>query len=265
MVAAGTRLAALEMIQSGTTTFTDMYYFEEEIAKAAKAAGLRGVLGETIIKFPAPDAKTPADGLARAESFIKTFVGDPLITPAIAPHSAYTLDKSVLLACRDLALKYKVPLITHLAETEDEVRIIREQSGLTPTAYLESIGFWAPRTVAAHGVWVTDEDVAILANAGVGVAHNPESNMKLAVARRRSRNIWRRRSRSGSARMARRAITISTCSKRCGRRRFCTSWSRTIRGWFPPRSHSRWRRWAAPECWDSIARSGRSRPASAPI
>ena len=180
MVAAGTRLAALEMIQSGTTTFTDMYYFEEEIAKAAKAAGLRGVLGETIIKFPAPDAKTPADGLARAESFIKTFVGDPLITPAVAPHSAYTLDSSVLLACRDLALKYKVPLITHLAETQDEVRIIREQSGLTPTAYLESIGFWAPRTVAAHGVWVTDEDVAILVKRGVGVAHNPESNMKLA-------------------------------------------------------------------------------------
>ncbi len=180
MVAAGTRLAALEMIQSGTTTFTDMYYFEEEIAKAARAAGLRGVLGETIIKFPVPDAKTPADGLARAEAFIKTFLGDPLITPAVAPHSAYTLDTSVLLACRDLALKYKVPLITHLAETEDEVRIIRDQSGLTPTAYLESIGFWAPRTVAAHGVWVTDEDVAILAKRGVGVAHNPESNMKLA-------------------------------------------------------------------------------------
>jgi len=180
MVAAGTRLAALEMIQSGTTTFTDMYYFEEEIAEAARAAGLRGVLGETIIKFPVPDAKTPADGLARAEAFIKTFLGDPLITPAVAPHSAYTLDTSVLLACRDLALKYKVPLITHLAETEDEVRIIRDQSGLTPTAYLESIGFWAPRTVAAHGVWVTDEDVAILAKRGVGVAHNPESNMKLA-------------------------------------------------------------------------------------
>ena len=180
MVAAGTRLAALEMIQSGTTTFTDMYYFEEEIAKAARAAGLRGVLGETIIKFPVPDAKTPADGLVRAEAFIKTFLGDPLITPAVAPHSAYTLDTSVLLACRDLALKYKVPLITHLAETEDEVRIIRDQSGLTPTAYLESIGFWAPRTVAAHGVWVTDEDVVILAKRGVGVAHNPESNMKLA-------------------------------------------------------------------------------------
>jgi 5-methylthioadenosine/S-adenosylhomocysteine deaminase len=180
MVTIGTRLAALEMIQSGTTTFTDMYYFEEEIAKAAKAAGLRAVVGETIIKFPVADAKTPAEGLARTEAFIRAFRDDPLITPAVAPHSAYTLDKTVLLACRDLALKYDVPLITHLAETEDEVRIIREQSGLTPTGYLESIAFWAPRTIAAHGVWVDDEDVAILAKRRVGVAHNPESNMKLA-------------------------------------------------------------------------------------
>jgi 5-methylthioadenosine/S-adenosylhomocysteine deaminase len=180
MVGIGTRLAALEMIQSGTTTFTDMYYFEEEIAKAARAAGLRAVLGETIIKFPVADAKTPAEGLARTETFIRSFLHDPLITPAVAPHSAYTLDTSVLLACRDLAVKYKVPLITHLAETEDEVRIIRERSGLTPTGYLESIGFWAPRTIAAHGVWVNDDDVAILRSRGIGIAHNPESNMKLA-------------------------------------------------------------------------------------
>ena len=180
MVTIGTRLAALEMIQSGTTTFTDMYYFEEEIAKTTKAAGLRAVLGETIVKFRSPDAKTPADGLARAETFIKAFQNDPLIIPAVAPHSAYTLDKTALLACRDLTLKYQAPLITHLAETDDEVRIIREQSGLTPTGYLESIGFWSPRTIAAHGVWVNDDDVAILAKRGIGVAHNPESNMKLA-------------------------------------------------------------------------------------
>jgi 5-methylthioadenosine/S-adenosylhomocysteine deaminase len=180
MVGVGTRLAALEMIQSGTTTFTDMYYFEEEIAKVAKAAGLRAVLGETIIKFPVAAARTPADGLVRAEAFIRSFLNDPLITPAVAPHSAYTLDNTMLLACRDLALKYHVPLITHLAETSDEVRIIREQSGLTPTGYLESIGFWSPRTIVAHAVWVTDDDIAILRRRGIGIAHNPESNMKLA-------------------------------------------------------------------------------------
>jgi 5-methylthioadenosine/S-adenosylhomocysteine deaminase len=180
MVRIGTRLAALEMIQSGTTTFTDMYYFEEEIAKATKAAGLRAVLGQTIIRFPVADAKTPEEELARTERFIKTFKGDPLITPAVAPHSAYTLEKQTLLACRDLARQHDVPLLIHLAETEDEVRIVKEQAGLTPTGYLESIGFWGPRTLAAHGVWVIDEDIAILKRRGVGVSHNPESNMKLA-------------------------------------------------------------------------------------
>jgi 5-methylthioadenosine/S-adenosylhomocysteine deaminase len=180
MVRVGTRLAAAEMIQSGTTTFTDMYYFEEEIARAARETGLRGVLGQTIIKFPVADARTPAEALAHAEAFIQQFRHDSLITPAVAPHSAYTLDRETLLACRDLAAKYGVPVLIHLAETEDEVRIIRESSRLTPTGYLESIGFWGPRVVAAHGVWVNDDDIAILKRRNVGVSHNPESNMKLA-------------------------------------------------------------------------------------
>ena len=180
MVRIGTRLAALEMIQSGTTTFTDMYYFEDEIARAAREAGLRGVLGETIIKFPVADAKTPEESLARAEAFIKAFRHDPLVTPAVAPHSTYTLDRETLVACHDLAARYGVPLLIDLAETKDEVRAIRDQTHLTPTGYLESIGFWAPRTVAAHGVWVTDADIAILARRHVSVSHNPESNMKLA-------------------------------------------------------------------------------------
>ena len=181
MVRVGTKLAALEMIQSGTTTFTDMYYFEEEIARTARDVGLRGVLGETVISFPVADAKTPADALKRAEAYIAEFRHDPLITPAVAPHSAYTLDRDTLLACRDLALKYDVPLLIHLAETRDEVRTIAESSNhLTPTGYLESIGFWTPRVVAAHGVWVSDDDIAILKRRNVGVSHNPESNMKLA-------------------------------------------------------------------------------------
>ena len=179
-VRAGTRLAALEMIRSGTTTYTDMYYFEEEIARETRAAGLRGVLGETIIGFPSPDAKTVADGLARTERFITEFKGDPLITPAVAPHSMYLLDREALLACRDLAVKHRVPLIIHLAETRDEVKTSREKHQATPTVYLESLGFWAPVTVAAHGVWVDDDDLDILAKRRVGVSHNPESNMKLA-------------------------------------------------------------------------------------
>jgi 5-methylthioadenosine/S-adenosylhomocysteine deaminase len=180
MVRIGTRLAALEMIESGTTTYTDMYYFEEEIAKATRAAGLRGVLGNTIIQFPAPDAKTPKDGLTRTEAFIKAFKADPLITPAVAPHALYTNDKSTLTACVELARQYGVPVIIHLAETEDELKDAQTRYGATPTAYLDSIGFWRPTTIAAHGVWVNDEDIAILKRRGVGVSHNPESNMKLA-------------------------------------------------------------------------------------
>ena len=179
-VRVGTRLAALEMIESGTTTYADMYYFEEEIAKATRDAGLRGVLGQTIIQFPVADAKTPAEGLARAERFIQAFRHDSLITPAVAPHAMYTNDRATLVACAELGRKYQVPVIIHLAETEDEVKVAREQHQTTPTQYLESIGFWGPRTLAAHGVWVNDEDIAVLKRRGVGVSHNPESNMKLA-------------------------------------------------------------------------------------
>jgi 5-methylthioadenosine/S-adenosylhomocysteine deaminase len=179
-VRAGTRLAALEMIQSGTTTYADMYYFEEEIAKVTKDAGLRGVLGQTIIQFPVPDAKTPMDGIARAEAFIRQWTGDELIVPAIAPHAMYTLDTATLKAIRAVADREHAPVITHLAETREEVSIARQKHKATPAAYLESIGFWGPRTLAAHAVWLTPADIRLLARRKVGVSHNPESNMKLA-------------------------------------------------------------------------------------
>ena len=180
MVRIGTRLAVLEMIESGTTTYTDMYYFEEEIARATRDAGMRGVLGQTVIQFPVADAKTPGEALMRAERYIQLFKNDPLIVPAVAPHALYTNDKTSLVESAALGRKYGVPVLIHVAETEDEIRVAREQYHATPVAYLESIGFWGPRTIAAHGVWVTDEDIAILKRNGVGVAHNPESNMKLA-------------------------------------------------------------------------------------
>ncbi|MCC7126003.1 MAG: amidohydrolase [Acidobacteria bacterium] len=179
-VRTGARLAALEMIRSGTTLFADMYYFEEEIAAVVKEAGLRGVLGQTIIEFPVADAKTPAEGLARTEAFIRKFKGDALITPAVAPHAMYTLDRATLLAARDLAITHSVPLLIHLAETQDEVRIAQERYKQRPATFLDSIGFWAPTTLAAHGVWVSPEEVSMLTARGVGVSHNPESNMKLA-------------------------------------------------------------------------------------
>jgi 5-methylthioadenosine/S-adenosylhomocysteine deaminase len=181
MVRAGTRLAALEMIQSGTTAYADMYYFEEEIARATKAAGMRGVLGQTIIQFPVADAKTPQEGLARNETFIKEFATDDLIVPAVAPHSPYTLDAKDLLASRALATRYGVPVLIHVAETETELGSSRKaHSGMSPVSYLQSIGFWGPRTVVNHGVWVDAADIKLLRSHQVAVSHNPESNMKLA-------------------------------------------------------------------------------------
>jgi 5-methylthioadenosine/S-adenosylhomocysteine deaminase len=181
MVRAGTRLAALEMIQSGTTAYADMYYFEEEIARVTKAAGMRGVLGQTIIQFPVADAKTPQEGLARTEAFIKEFAKDDLIVPAVAPHAPYTLDAKDLLASRALAATYGVPVLIHVAETEAELANSKKaHSGMSPVAYLQAIGFWGPRTIAKHGVWVDAADMKILRAHQVAVSHNPESNMKLA-------------------------------------------------------------------------------------
>lgn len=179
-VRAGTRLAALEMIESGTTTFADMYYFEDDIAEATKVSGLRGVLGESVIKFPVADAKTPEEGLARAEAFIAKWKNDPLITPAVAPHAPYTLEPDTIRAVRALANKYDVPMLIHLAETQDEVKQIAERFQLTPTAFIDSLGGWNGKSLAAHSVWVDDADMRILAARGVGLSHNPESNMKLA-------------------------------------------------------------------------------------
>ena len=176
----GTRLACLEMLLSGTTTFTDMYYYEDVVAEVAKEAGMRGVLGETIIGFPVPDAKTPAEALAFTERFILRFRNDPLVTPAVAPHALYTNSDETLKASRALADKYGVPLIIHLSETKKENDDAVAQRKMSPTSILDSLGVWNGRSVAAHAVWMDDEDLAILKARGVGVAHCPSSNMKLA-------------------------------------------------------------------------------------
>lgn len=180
MVRIGTELALLEMIQSGTTTFADMYYFEEEVGRAARKAGVRGVVGETIIGFASPDAKTPEESLKRAEALVREFAGDPLIVPAVAPHAPYTLDGEWLKASRALSDRAGIPILIHVAETADEVKTTRDKFAQTPVTYLASLGFLSPRVVAAHGVWVGEEEIAILKKFGVGVSHNPESNMKLA-------------------------------------------------------------------------------------
>src|SRR5258706_7023496 len=176
----GTKLACAEMLLGGTTTFTDMYYFEDVVAEAAKEAGERGRLGETIIGFPVADAKTPADALKLAEAFLKRFHNDPLIVPAVAPHALYTNSDDTLRASRALANKYNAPLIIHLSETKKEVDDTVAQRKMSPVKVLDSLGVFSGRTLAAHAVWVDDADLAILKQRGVGVAHCPSSNMKLA-------------------------------------------------------------------------------------
>ena len=176
----GTRLGCLEMLLGGTTTFTDMYYFEDVVAEVAKEAGMRGVLGETIIKFPVADAKTPAEALAFTEKYLTRFRNDPLVVPAVAPHALYTNSDETLIAARALANKYNAPLIIHLSETKKENDDSLAQRHMTPTKVLDTLGVLTGRTVAAHCVWVDDADMAILKARGVGIAHCPSSNMKLA-------------------------------------------------------------------------------------
>src|SRR5215831_7828735 len=136
----GTRLGAMEMLLSGTTTYTDMYYFEDVVAEATKEAGMRGVLGETIIGFPVPDNKTPADALKFTERFIARFRNDPLIVPAVAPHALYTNSDETLKASRALANRYGMPLVTHLSETKKENDDTLQKRKLTPAQVLDSLG-----------------------------------------------------------------------------------------------------------------------------
>jgi len=179
-VRAGTRLACLEMALSGTTTFADMYYFEDVIAEATAEAGLRAVLGETNIDHPAPDAKSPEEALDFTGRFLERFRGHPLIVPAVAPHALFTNKDETLRASRALANRYGVPLLIHLSETKTEYEQAKAARGMSPVAALDSLGVFDGRTLGAHGIWLDDSDFEILKRRGVGLAHCPSSNMKLA-------------------------------------------------------------------------------------
>ncbi len=177
----GTRLAAVEMIRSGTTTFADMYYFESDIARETKAAGLRAVLGETLIDFPAPDNKTWDAGIEYTSKFVRDWKGDELITAAFAPHAPFTVSKEHLQQVRRLATELGAPILIHVSESKNELAQVAERAnGMTPGNYLDSIGFLGTDVVAAHGVWLTAEELKVFAAKGVGVVHCPESNMMLA-------------------------------------------------------------------------------------
>ncbi len=176
----GTRLAAAEQIRSGVTTFADMYYFEDAVAEETKAAGMRGVLGETFIDFPAPDNKSEAEMLAYTEKFLKRWQGDPLIHAAPAPHSIYTCSKKTLQDAAALARKYHAPILIHLSEMKKEWEDSKKQNGMSPVQYLESLGVLGPDVVGAHCIFVDEADWKTLSQRGVGCVHNPSSNMMIA-------------------------------------------------------------------------------------
>jgi len=179
-VRAGTRLGLAEMIRGGTTTYCDMYYFEDAIADETAKAGVRGVLGETIIDFPVPDNKTHEEAMRYSERFVNRWKNHPLIVPALAPHAPYTVSTEHLNAIRKLSDKLNATVVIHVAETKKEVDDSLAAKKLRPVEYLESIGFLNNRVIAAHTVHISDAEIDILKKRGVGAAHNPQSNMKLA-------------------------------------------------------------------------------------
>ncbi len=176
----GTRLAAAEQIRGGVTTFADMYYFEDAVAHETKAAGMRGVLGETFIDFPAPDNKSEAEMLGYTEKFLKTWQGDPLIHAAVAPHSIYTCSQKTLQDAAALARKYHAPILIHTAEMKKEWEDSLKEHGMSPVQYLDKIGVLGPDVVSAHCIYVDEADRKTLAQRQVGCVHNPSSNMMLA-------------------------------------------------------------------------------------
>jgi 5-methylthioadenosine/S-adenosylhomocysteine deaminase len=177
----GTKLGVLEMLRGGITTYADMYYFEDVVARVTKDAGMRGVLGETIIDFPAPDNKTPGEALAYTQKYLNQWKGDPLIIAAVAPHSIYTCSEKTLQDAAALARRNSAPILIHIAEAQFELEQSREKHGATPVAYLERAGILGPDVIGAHCIWVDQADIATLAHFNVGCINNPSSNMKTAA------------------------------------------------------------------------------------
>src|ERR1700723_513061 len=177
----GTRLGVLEMLRGGTTPYADMYYFEDAVARVTKEAGMRGVLGETIIDFPAPDNKTLEQAFAYTQKYLDHWKGDPLIVAAVAPHSIYTCSEKTLQDAAALGRRNSSPILIHIAEGGFELEQSREKHGATPVAYMERIGLLGPDVVGAHCIWVNQADIAALAHFNVGCIYNPSSNMKTAA------------------------------------------------------------------------------------
>ena len=180
MVYWGTLLAASEMIRGGTTLFSDMYFFEDDIGRAAKQAGIRAILGEALLDFPSPNSKTPTEGLAYTEDLLQKWAGDPLIRVSVQPHAPYSASADLLVRSKDLADHYGAIFLSHVAETANEVEEFKARTGRTPPAFLDELKVLDRNTILAHGIHLCDADIDLLAERETGIVHCPQSNLKLA-------------------------------------------------------------------------------------
>jgi len=180
LVYAGTQIACLEMLLSGTTTFCDMYLFEKSVAQATRDMKMRAVVGEVLYDFPSPNYGPIEAGFRYTEELIQQWQGDPLIYTAVEPHSPYTCSPELLQKSKKIAEKYDVSFIIHLAETRQEVQIIQDQYGKNPVAHLKALGVLDHQVLADHCIWLAEQDMESFRELKVRVAHMPESNMKLA-------------------------------------------------------------------------------------
>jgi 5-methylthioadenosine/S-adenosylhomocysteine deaminase len=176
----GTQIACAEQIRSGITTFNDMYYFEDDIAQATADAGMRAVCGESIMKYPAPDAPAFEDSIAYAREYIKKWKGHPLIVPAIAPHAPYSTTPEILRTCSNIAQEFDVPLHIHISETAFEVENMRNEQGMPVVPYIKKQGILEAKVIAAHCVHIDFGEIKTLKHVNAGISHNPSSNLKLA-------------------------------------------------------------------------------------
>lgn len=176
----GTKLACAEMIRSGTTSFADMYYFEDDIADATAEAGMRAVCSQSVMKFPTPDAQSYEESIAYCRDYIKRWKGHPLIVPSVAPHAVYTCTPEIFRATAELAIEFDVPLHTHLSETSFEVENVRREHGMPVIPYVKKMDLFNAKVLAAHCVYIDEGEMRTLKHANAGVAHNPSSNLKLA-------------------------------------------------------------------------------------
>ncbi len=176
----GSQIACAEMIRSGITSFADMYYFEEEVARTTAEIGMRAVCSQTVMKFPVPDARFYEESLAAAREYIQRWKGHPLIVPSVAPHAPYTCTDEILRLTAALAVEFDVPLHTHLAETALEVENVRQENGMPVIPYVKKQNLFDAKVLAAHCVHIDEGEMYTLKHHNAGVAHNPSSNLKLA-------------------------------------------------------------------------------------